>query len=178
MSVLVFCSTKKWCQQTANLLAKEVLLDRNRAAATASTVAVAKKCYANSYSLGRSKDKASLVGFVRAKSIALAGAGAAVAKSTELHSRERVGKLTAAHLGTGATGVGTATAKEDSAAERLQPVCPTTAGTVREKLRQTPVGLDAELSYLVRRCLVLQRDALAKMYSNSTMDTHLCGVTV
>lgn len=159
MSVLVFCGTKKWCQQTANLLAKEIISDRNRAAATASAAAAANKCFTNGggrNGLGRSNDKASLVGFVRAKSIALAGAGAAVEKSTELGSRAREGTATATQLGTGATATVKATAKERSTAEHLQTVCPTTADTVRERLRQTPVGLDAELSYLVRRFFFLQ----------------------
>lgn len=173
MSVLVFCSTKKWCQQTANLLAKEVLLDRNRAAAMASAAAAAagKKCNANSNSLGRSKGKASLVGFGRAKSIAPAGAGAAVAKSTELRSGEREGMVAATQLGTGATETVAATAKEGSAAERLRPACPTAADTVRERLRQTPVGLDAELSYLVRHFRTVV--GLANMDSKPSVDTPL-----
>lgn len=157
MSVLVFCSTKKWCQQTANLLAKEILLDRNRAAATASVVAAAKKCYSNSSSPGLSKEGASPLGFVRAKSIALEDAGAAAAKSTELHSKKGEGMPSAAQLVTGATVTVTPAGKEGSKAERPRPVCPTTADTVRERLRQTPVGLDAELSYLVRHAFVLQR---------------------
>lgn len=124
--------------------------------AAAAAATAAKKCHTNSNSLGRSKGTASLVGFVPAKSIAPLGTGAAVAKSTELRSREREGMVTAAQPGTGATETVAATVKEGSAAERLQPACPTAADTVRERLRQTPVGLDAELSYLVRHFFVLQ----------------------
>lgn len=144
MSVLVFCSTKKWCQQTANLLAKEVLSDRNRAAARESVAAAAAKKKSH--------------GFAPAKSVALAAAGAAAAKSTEVLSREREGAAVSTtakqHNGGAAT---TPTEKERGPEEgrRTASAEPaSTADAVREKLRQTPVGLDAELSYLVRRDLL------------------------
>lgn len=165
MSVLVFCSTKKWCQQTATLLAKEVLSDRNRAAVRAAAVATAaagKSSYAyvnrdGSRIVGGGKGKAAgLAGFVPAKSMILAATaaatGAAVKSTKSPHPRAREG--TTAEQGTGATAT-TATVQEDSSAteRRRGESSPTTADDVREKLRQTPVGLDADLSYLVRLLL-------------------------
>lgn len=157
-SVLVFCSTKKWCQQTATLLAKEVLSDRNRAAVRAAAVATpaagGESSYVNRDSsriVGGSKGKAAgLTGFVPAKSMVLAAtaaAGAAVESTKSPHPRAREG--TAAEQGTGATA--TTVQEGRSATERRRGASsPKAADDVREKLRQTPVGLDADLSYLVR----------------------------
>ncbi|CAM9598989.1 unnamed protein product, partial [Ectocarpus sp. 12 AP-2014] len=158
MSVLVFCSTKKWCQQTATLLAKEVLSDRNRAAVRAAAVATAaagkSSCVNGDGSRidGGGKGKAAgLTGFVPAKSMVLAAtaaaAGAAVESTKSPHPRARDG--TAGEQGTGATATTTLQQGSKATERRRGASSPTTADDVREKLRQTPVGLDADLSYLV-----------------------------
>lgn len=158
MSVLVFCSTKKWCQQTATLLAKEVLSDRNRAAVRAAAVATAaagnSSCVNGDGSRVDSGGKgktAGLTGFVPAKFMVLAAsaaAGAAVESTKAPHPRTRDG--TAAEQGTGATATTTVQEGSKATERRRGGSSPTTADDVREKLRQTPVGLDADLSYLVR----------------------------
>ncbi|CAN0305809.1 unnamed protein product, partial [Ectocarpus fasciculatus] len=71
MSVLVFCSTKKWCQQTATLLAKEVLSDRNRAAVRAAAVATAAAGKSSSAYVNR--DGSRIVGGGKGKAASLAG---------------------------------------------------------------------------------------------------------
>lgn len=160
MSVLVFCSTKKWCQQTANLLAKEVLSDRGRAAERASA-AVARNSRVVRESESSGEGKMSLVGFVPATSVvpkAPASDTSAVAtmKSTNPHSRVREGNEVLQDVGAKrAARTATITGKEQGtsvARPREVPLSPTPASVVREKLRETPVGLDADLSYLVRRC--------------------------
>lgn len=162
--MLVFCSTKKWCQQTANLLAKEVLSDRKRAAAreSAAAAAVAAKAAAKTShsnhgdgALGGGKGAATSAGFATAKSVAQAAAGAAAAaKSTEVYSRAREGTVSSTAKQHDAGAATATTGKEHGPDEGRQTASaepPSTADAVREKLRQTPVGLDAELSYLVRR---------------------------
>ncbi|CAM9118141.1 unnamed protein product, partial [Hapterophycus canaliculatus] len=168
MSVLVFCSTKKWCQQTANLLAKEILSDRSRATARASGAAARNICVERD-SESRGEGKRSLTGFVPAKSMAPAPATSetgdvARLKNTDPQSRVREG--TAMLQGVRArTAVSTAThtGKEqgsDTARARGVPLSPTPASVVREKLRETPVGLDADLSYLVGASIAFHHSGL------------------
>eukprot|EP00752_Nemacystus_decipiens_P002246 g2129.t1 len=157
MSVLVFCSTKKWCQQTAGLLAKEVLSDRNRAAARESAGVAARKSHRDRGAGGGlpvGEGTAPSAGFVPSKSVAPAAAG----KSTEVHSGAREGTVsttTAVQHDTRAAAAMATTTEEERAPDerrRISPASaelPSAADAVREKLRQTPVGLDAELSYLV-----------------------------
>ncbi len=179
MSVLVFCSTKKWCQQTAGLLAKEVLSDRSRAgarelvSASASAAEGTKRARGGgrggpSSLAGGGKGGTSIPGFVPATSVALAAAAADAApvKDTDGHSGVReegaVATATARQDGDGgAGGAPLTTAKQGGAGDNsrraaaaVPAVSPSVAEAVREQLRQTPVGLDAELSYLVR-CRIL-----------------------
>lgn len=161
--MLVFCSTKKWCQQTASLLAKEVLSDRSRAAARASAAAAKKSCV-DRESESTGQGRTSVTGFVPATSVAPEAMAsdtdaAAMPKNTHPHFGVRGGTAmlqdvearTAATTATN-TGLG-----QGGAAKRLREVSlsPTPARMVREKLRETPVGLDADLSYLVRHFLML-----------------------
>ena len=163
--MLVFCSTKKWCQQTAGLLAKEVISDRNRVAARDSAAAKTAAAKASHSNRGGERTVPS-AGFVPAKSVALAAATESPAASSV--AREGEGAVSTATEKQHDTGAAMTTAEKDrdpgegrrtasaSASASAEP--PSAADAVREKLRQTPVGLDAELSYLVRRVLACRRN--------------------
>lgn len=164
--MLVFCSTKKWCQQTAGLLAKEVLSDRNRAAAresagtavatAAAAASSAKKRYGHRAGSGfRGVEGAvALADFVPARSVAphAAAVGAAAAKNTESFSTvSAIPKQQGPGAATATTKKKESDPHEGRRTASVATEPPSAADAVREKLRQTPVGLDAELSYLVRR---------------------------
>ncbi|CAM9144280.1 unnamed protein product [Scytosiphon promiscuus] len=155
MSVLVFCSTKKWCQQTANLLAKEVLSDRSRATAIASE-ALARKSRVDRENESRGEGKPSSTGFAPAKSLVQAVMASdmdatTTPKSTNSGVREGIAMLQGVWAETQPTTAIKTGARQGRAAEcgREMSLSPTPASLVREKLRETPVGLDADLSYLV-----------------------------
>lgn len=173
MSVLVFCSTKKWCQQTAGLLAKELMLS-DRSGAGARAAEEAKRAHdggrGDTTSLRRGgKASTPCTGLVPGASVALAAtaAGAAPAKCTHglplplppsgarVHEEGAAAAATARQDG-GAGDAPLTTAKQGIAGENsrraaaaMPAVSPSVADAIREQLRQTPVGLDAELSYLV-----------------------------
>lgn len=152
MSVLVFCATKKWCKTTANLLANEILSERSRAEAVAKAnsssvrskngvLPIIRPGHGEASDTPRRSSRETVksqrsggkdgAGFVSAKSVVGRGV-----RDSALHL-VRDGSTSRSRGDFGGNG-------PTIIAEELD------AARVRERLRQTPVGLDADLAHLVR----------------------------
>lgn len=176
--MLIFCATKKWCQTTACLLAKEMLLERDWAGAAEEEAETKKRLLAidgdsklqrhkrtsvfacasheplrkSSNGQGRgSKDTTIPERVVRAKVVRSI---AVPSKSTILNANRNASGGKAMGEGAGAC-AGSAVVSSpihEHTTTGAQAAAAATASVVLARLRDTPVGLDADLAHLASFC--------------------------
>lgn len=150
MSVLVFCATKKWCKTTANLLANEILSERSRAEAAAKASVRSKNGVLpiiHDEASDAPRQSPSMCSQPRGESGKFQRSGG---KDGACPAAGFVSAISV--VGGGVRDV--ADLVQDGSTSRSQRpmiiAAELEAARVRERLRQTPVGLDADLAHLVR----------------------------